>query len=120
MLLLQGEPLCFAIDSNVTEMLDSCQPVQAKTAYDTDHYPEPALSFNQPSAVYTTAMDQKAVLPRHEGGTDAWKDPWNPLPVPGANEGHYWHTRSLVPEKKDVEARKEGAYVGSWCDVGTA
>ena len=97
----------------------SCQPVQAKTAYDTDHYPEPALSFNQPSAVYTTAMDQKAVLPRHEGGKDAWKDPWNPLPVPGANEGHYWHTRSLVPEKKDA-ARKDEAYVGSWCDVGTA
>ena len=82
------------------------------------------MSFNQPSAVYTTAMDQKAALPKHGDGQDAWKDPWNPLPVPGANEGHYWHTRSLVPERPQTHTgpgpRKDEAYVGSWCAAGTA
>ena len=92
--------------------------MQGKTAYDMDKYPEPANSFNQPSAVYTTTMDEKAVLPGHAVGKDAWKDTWNPLPEPGANEGHFWHARSLVPEAPPQQAvKRDEAYIGSWSGV---
>ena len=94
--------------------------MQGKRAYDTDQYPAPAGSFDRPAPVYTTVMDPKAPAPGGPvpTGPDAWRDPLRPLPVPGANAGHVWHTRSLgmlqpTPDN-GVGAGAPPAYVGSW------